>query len=93
MSGDDAIVEEKYISVNVYTCINSPQKQKYRKNHVTMQKVVEHFQSKWSASCSAGHTASFMEVVPPPKNVFLICFKKHSVKRETICFKSEHTRN
>ena len=40
-----------------------------KKHYVTVQKVVEHFQSDQSVGWPlAGHTASLMEVVPPPKN-------------------------
>jgi hypothetical protein len=47
-----------------------------------MKKVVEHFQSNWSAGWSAGRTLPLMEVVPPPKKCvelgFLPRFRKIS---------------
>ena len=43
-----------------------------QKSHVTMQKVVEHFQSNWLA----GYAAPLMEVVPPPTNVDMTSYAK-----------------
>jgi hypothetical protein len=58
------------------------------KNHVTMKKVVEHFQSNrlvcrsagWSAGLPVGWTVTLMEVVPPPKNYIYHITKSHTEK-------------
>ena len=39
-----------------------------KQNHVTMQKLVEHFQSNLSDCWSVGVTLPHMEVVLPPEN-------------------------
>ena len=53
-------------------------KQGLGKNHVTMKKVVEHFQSNRSVCRFAGRTVPLMEVVPPPKKLIPAWFTSTS---------------